>query len=83
MISSKCVCRVSLAGSKNALYFATMIPLLFWAFARNQSRLLSLNLSLFTHGRGTTSTFILAVCPASSTGKDTNPEMFFIKCNNR
>ena len=41
MISSKCVCRVSLAGSKNALYFATMIPLLFWAFARNQSRLLS------------------------------------------
>ena len=74
MISSKCVCRVSLAGSKNALYFATMIPLLFWAFARNQSRLLSkVDLSLFTHGRGTTSTF-LAVCPASYTGKD----MFFM-----
>lgn len=82
--SSKCVCRVSLVGSKNALYFATMIPLLFWAFARNQSRLLSkqVDLSLFTHGRGTTSTFVLAVCPASCTGKDT-PEMFFItsQCN--
>ena len=76
--SSKCVCRVSLVGSKNALYFATMIPLLFWAFARNQSRLLSkqVDLSLFTHGRGTTSTFVLAVCPASCTGKDTPLKCF-------